>query len=156
VTSWIKYGGSRLRLETVPIPIGGACRAELTLSKRIQAGQAVNCRLQCYMATVRETRSLSATSNDPHIEHPGLGEDEETVTYDGSGTLRIAFAVPEQAPGTRAPSKQFRYFWQLKAEVPGGKGSYHAEFEVPVFKVALTETQVQEAKSVAAARSERG
>jgi hypothetical protein len=155
---WIKYGGSRLRLETVPIPIGGVCRAELTLSRPIGVGQAVKCQLQCWMATVHEMRSLSASADETcsqDVNYQVKWQDEETVISDGSGTLQVAFAVPHDAPGTSAPNRQFWYFWQLKAEAPGGAVRYHAQFDLPVFKVAPSAAQVRDAKSVAAARQSR-
>jgi hypothetical protein len=155
VMRWIEYGGSRLRLETVPIPVGGACRAELTLSKRIKAGQEVKFRLRCYLATVHEMRSLSANADErvsQDINYQVIWEDEETVISDCSGTLRVALAVPKDVPGTSEPNQKFWYSWKLKAEVPGGAASYRAEFDVPVYKVARTEAQVQDARSIAQAR----
>jgi hypothetical protein len=148
---WIKYGGSRLRLETVPIPVGGACRAELTLSRRIKTGKEVRFRLQCYMATVHEMRSLSADADErfsKDTNYQVIWEDEETVISDGSGTLHVAFAVPKDVPGTSAPNQRFWYSWKLMAEVVGGAASYHAEFDVPVYKVAPTEAEVQDASSI--------
>jgi hypothetical protein len=37
-------------------------------------------------------------------------------------------------------------------EVPGGATSYHAEFDVPVYNIGSTDSQVQDAKLVAQAR----
>jgi hypothetical protein len=155
VIRWIKYGGSRLRLETVPIPVGGPFRAELALSRRIKAGERVLFRLQCYRATVHEMRSMSAASDEPtsqDTDYRVIWEDEQTVFADGSDTLRIAFVIPADAPGTSAPNEKFWHSWQLKVEVPGDAKSYHAEFDLPVFKLRPTEAQVQEAKSIAATR----
>jgi hypothetical protein len=152
---WIKYGGSRLRLESVPIPLGGALRAELTLSKRIKAGEKVKFRLQCYMATLHEMHSISPDADEPTSQDTNyqvIWENEEAVTSDGSGTLRVALVVPGDLPGTTEPNQRFWYFWKLKADVPGCAASYHAEFDMPIYKVAATEAQVKDARQIAQQR----
>jgi hypothetical protein len=147
ITRWIKYGGSRLQLEAVPIPVGGVCRGTLTLSRPIPAGQEVKIQLQCDLATVHEMRSLNqSTSQDTN--HQLVWQDEETVVSDGSGTLQVALAIPKDVPGTTEQNQRFWYSWTLKVEVPGGATSYCAEFGVPVYSMAPTEAQVQDAQSI--------
>jgi hypothetical protein len=155
LTRWIKYGGSQLHLESVPIPVGGVLRGTLTLSKTIHAGQEVKIRLQCDLATVHQMRSVSSSADErtsEDIRHQLIWQDEETVVSDGSGTLQIALAIPKDVPGTTELNQRFWYSWTLKAEVPGGRASYAAEFDVPVYHVAPTQAQVLDAQSIEQAR----
>jgi hypothetical protein len=156
-TRWIKYGGSHLHLETVPIPVGGVCRGTLTLSRRISAGQEVKIRLQCDLATVHEMHSVSPSADErtsQDVNHQLVWEDEETVISDGSGMLAVALAIPNDLPGTTEPNQKFWYSWKLKAEVPGSATSYSAEFDVPVYNIAPTQAQAQDARSIKQVRQQ--
>jgi hypothetical protein len=151
LTRWIKYGGSRLQLETVPIPVGGVCRGTLTLSRRVPAGQEVKIRLQCDLATVHEMHSISSSADERtslETNHQLVWQDEETVVSDGSGTLAVALAIPKDVPGTTEPNQKLWYSWILKAEVPGGATAYCAEFDVPVYNIGATQAQAQAARSI--------
>jgi hypothetical protein len=155
LTRWIKYGGSRLHLETVPIPVGAVFRGTLMLSRRIRAGQEVKIRLQCDLATVHEMHSISSSADErtsQETNHQLVWQDEETVVSDGSGTLQIALAIPKDVPGTTQPNQKFWYSWTLKAEVPDTATSCAAEFDVPVYSIGATEAQAQDARSIEQAR----
>jgi hypothetical protein len=58
---WLVHGGSRLKLASVPIPLGGALRAELVTARRIPAGCAVRATLKCMSATVSYPISINRT-----------------------------------------------------------------------------------------------
>jgi hypothetical protein len=148
---WIKYGGSQLHLETVPIPVGGVCRGTLTLSRPIHAGQEVKIGLQCDLATVHEMHSVNPSADEhtsQDVNHQLIWQDEETIVSDGSGTLPVAIAIPKDLPGTTEPNQKFWYSWKLRAEVPGSATSYAAEFDVPVYNIGPTQAQAQDARSI--------
>jgi len=138
LSRWLKYGGSQLRLQTVPVPLGGAMRAELIMSKRIRAGRPVRVRLQCMSAVVKQSLPLTRTVSrveDRFTDYSVVWEDEDRLQADGSGRLQIAFALPPDQPSTTLPNGRDWRFWRLVAEEASGRTKgYHAEFELPVFR----------------------
>jgi hypothetical protein len=100
---WLVHGGSRLKLASVPIPLGGALRAELVTARRIPADRAVRATLKCMSATVSHPISINrtySTREDWSISHHVVWQDEDMIASDGSGRLPIAFAVPADQPET--------------------------------------------------------
>jgi hypothetical protein len=141
VLRWLKYGGSQLKLETVPIPLGGDLRAEFVTSRRLRAGRRLRARLKCISATVTEGISINKpfpTVDERHTDYRVIWEDEDTLVSDGSGRLQIAFAIPADEPSATLPNDRGWRYWVLEVEDPSGRTqAYHAEFELPVFQAAL-------------------
>src|SRR5215472_3483063 len=89
---WIKYGGWRLHLASVPVPLGGPFRGELKMSTPIPAGQPVWLRLECCMVTRIELVSTNG-SKDISTTSSTVWDDEETETSDGTGTIQVSFVI---------------------------------------------------------------
>jgi hypothetical protein len=157
----VKTGGVHFHLAAVPVPLGGPMRGELTPSKPIPPGKPVRLKLECISFTSTYNNYRNEFSTNSSV----VWEDEDTVISDGSGTIPVAFVTPADAPATKAQikgwpqSRQQRIQtmqwieWHLSANDPSGKKQdYHAEFELPVFKVVESSAQVAEAESISAAR----
>ena len=153
---WLAYGGSRLTLASVPIPLGGALRAELVMSRRIPAGRPIRATLKCMSATTKWDISLDQPfrRNDrKHIEHHVVWQDEDLLVSDGTGRFRIALAVPGDQPATTLPDGFAWRYWVLDlADLSGEWQAYRAEFELPVFAVPLGPEAAAEVAAIVEAR----
>src|SRR5579863_10551740 len=141
VVSWVSYGRSRLKLETIPIPLGGAMKAELVMTRQFRAGRALRARLKCVNSVVKDFVSINkpyATAENRSVESHTVWQDEDMLVSDGSGRFEIAFAVPADQPATTFPNGRDWRSWVLEVQDPSGHSqAYHAEFEVPVFSTPL-------------------
>jgi hypothetical protein len=102
-------------------------------------------------------RSVSATADEAvslDTNCQVIWQDEDTVISDGSGSIPIAFVIPDDAPGTSTPDQKCWHFWQLKVEACGAE-SYHAEFDMPVYRVTPTPAEARDAKTIAALRDSK-
>ncbi|HLY57830.1 MAG TPA: hypothetical protein VKS60_19870 [Stellaceae bacterium] len=156
---WVAYGGSRLTLASVPVPLGGVLKADLIMSRRLPAGRLIRATLKCMSATTKWDISIDQPfrGNDrKHIEHHIVWQDEDLVASDGSGRFRIAFAVPADQPATTLPDGFAWRYWVLEIADPSGAWqAYRAEFELPIFAVPLGADTAADVAAVAAARRRR-
>jgi hypothetical protein len=156
---WLVHGGSRLKLASVPIPLGGALRAELVTARRIPAGCAVRATLKCMSATVSHPISINrtySTREDWSISHHVVWQDEDMITSDGSGHLPIAFAVPADQPETTPRNDVGWRYWTLEIADPGGqRQAFRAEFVLPVFAAPLGTAGAVDAAAILAARQHK-
>ena len=161
----LRYGCSRFHLASVPVPLGGPLRGELRMSTPIPAGERLRLKIECRSFTTQEMRRTDGTI-DWDVHSLAVWEDEETVTSDGSGIVPVSFVVPADTRATRFRPAKWRtknqpaadiwwIEWWLIAEDPtGSTARYHAEFELPVFRVAETTLQVAETESIRTARKQ--
>jgi hypothetical protein len=157
VIQGLKWRGSHFHLANVPVPIGGPLRGELRTSRPIAAGHKVWFKIECVSVTEQTMRASDGTT-DTTFNRNTIWEDEETVTSDGSGTVRIALAIPSDARQTRARSKSrnndWSIEWQLTAqEVGEGTEGYNGEFDLPVFSIPVTAEQKADVESIRAGRT---
>src|SRR5215469_3333674 len=163
VIRWIKYGGWRFHLASVPVPLGGPRLIKNKMSTPIAAGQPVRLRLECCM--VRRMQPVSTNgSKDTSTTSSTVWEDEETVTSDGTGTVQVSFVIPADCHATKLQPRSWETSnewvascwwieWRLIVRDPsGGRQGYFAEFELPVFQVAQTAQQAREAESIRVSR----
>ncbi|MFI5382189.1 MAG: hypothetical protein ACHRHE_23070 [Tepidisphaerales bacterium] len=159
VTSWVRYGRSRLKLEAVPIPLGGALKAELIMTRQFRAGRSLRVRLKCINSVVHDYQSINKpfpTAEEKSVDSHAVWQDEDTLVSDGSGLFKIAFAVPADQPATTFPDGKSWRSWVLEAEDPSGRTqAYHAEFELPVFAASLGAGEAAAVAAIAADRERR-
>jgi len=159
VMSWARYGRSRLKLETVPIPLGGAMKAELVMTRQFRAGRALRVRLKCVNSVVKEFVSINkpySTPEERSVESHTVWQDEDMLVSDGSGRLEIAFAVPADQPATTFPNGRDWRTWVLEVQDPSGRAqAYHAEFELPVFSIPLGAGEAAAVAAIAEARQRK-
>jgi hypothetical protein len=153
----VRYGVSQLRLETMPIPLGGALRAELKAGGfRAGQGTSLRVRLKCMRAVVKQDYSLDYTpprAEGQHVEHNVVWEDEDFFTADDRGLVKIAFPIPADGLATTPATGSSWRYWNLEIEDSRGRaGGYRAEFEVPVFQTLLTAREAADAAALVEAR----
>ena len=159
VMSWARYGRSRLKLETMPIPLGGAMKAELLMTRQYRAGRALRVRLKCVNSVVKDFVSINkpfATAENRSVESHTVWQDEDMLVSDGSGRFEIAFAVPIDQPATTFPNGRDWRTWVLEAQDPSGRAeAYHAAFELPVFSIPLGASEAAAVAAIAEARQRK-
>jgi hypothetical protein len=159
VMSWFRYGRSRLKLETVPIPLGGAVKAELVMTRQFRAGRSLRVRLKCVNFVVKQCQSINKpfpTAEERSVDSHAVWQDEDTLVSDGSGRFEIAFAVPADQPATTLPNGESWRTWVLEVEDPSGRAqSYHAEFELPVFAISLGASEAAAVAAITGNRRQR-
>lgn len=139
----LKTGQVRFRLEGTPIPLGGPLRGLIQMSKPILAGRPVRLRLQC----IRWTAVRGRPNQDIISYQTVLSALEHTVISDGTGAIPVSLMTTAAAPPTQAQPKGWPSHdatarktwveWRFTVEDPTGKvGDRHADFELPVFRVA--------------------
>ncbi len=139
---WRIYGESHFIMPSVPGQIGGSLEGTLQIDRPPPAGQSVSLRLTCV------SRETSGDSTSDRI----VWNDDQRVINDGSGAIPIAFYIPAECQPTDNSNPRARIIWRLYASAPGAGLPYDARFEVPVFKVNETASQVAEAAEVRARR----
>ncbi len=166
ILSWIRYGSSQFHLASVPVPLGGALRGDLRAS--LPSGRRVRLKLQCRSLTTASRKDQQGnTSLDNNTAM--MWEAEETVVADGNGVLQVVFVIPSEVPTTKLrprawqhesrsfgsiQSKAWVEWWLIADDASGSAQGYHAEFEVPVFRVPETAGQAAEVASLRGARKE--
>ncbi|HXQ42341.1 MAG TPA: hypothetical protein VN821_13805 [Candidatus Udaeobacter sp.] len=159
VMSWARYGRSRLKLETVPIPLGGAMKAELIMTRQFRAGRQLRVTLKCVNSVVHDYQSINKpfpTAEERSVDSHAVWQDEDTLVSDGSGLFKIAFAVPADQPATTFPNGRDWRTWVLDVQDASGRTqAYHAEFELPVFAASLGAGEAAAVAAIAADRERR-
>ncbi len=159
LVSWIRFGRSHLKLGAVPIPLGGPLKAELVMSRPPRSGARLRVRLKLVNVVEKQYHSVNKpfpTVEERAVEYSTVWQDEDVLSSDGSGRFPIEFAVPDDQPETALPHGHDGRLWVLEAEDPGGKAqAYHAEFEVPIFRVPLSLSDAAEAKAITARRQQK-
>ena len=101
VMSWARYGRSRLKLETVPIPLGGAMKAELIMTRQFRAGRPLRVTLKCVNSVVHDYQSINKPF--PTAEERSV-ELSRRLAGRGHAGLRRQRSVQDRFRGSRRPA----------------------------------------------------
>ena len=137
----IRFGQTRLRLETKPAVMGRRATAVFETSLRPETFEAesftVRCR--CYRRYIT-TRRNSDGDTRRVVAYDVKWSDDKTVRprvgRDGTLEIPVSFQLPTDYPEATPRQKDDRIGWELAAtaDVPGI--DYKAAFEIPVFSAA--------------------
>lgn len=131
-----RYGDSRLRLDALPVPLGGQLRATLEVPARLQDRE-LDVRLACVH------RYRTGTGKNRKTRTDTLWEDRRQVAArSGSGpgatSARIELWLPHDQPVAREQPSDDRIVWELEIEADEPGVDYRAIFELPVFETDTT------------------
>lgn len=126
----LRFGGSTLLLDAVPVPVGGVLRGTVEVPHSLSRVSGVKIRLVA-LAKRRHggSTSDSIACHEEREIHPSM------LRLTGEGVaIPIEIAVPDDAPATDTSDSALQVFWRLDvhAAVPGV--DYHAAFDIPVFR----------------------
>lgn len=146
---WRKFGEATLELAGPCGAIGGVLAGRLQLGRFVQPDDGFRLTLRC----VRRVTTGSGKNRSTHESE--LWQTEQRVAG-GTDTMAVQFYIPPDCEESSDENPNSRVIWRLdvKAKVPGV--DYLAQFEVPVFRVALTPEQVALAEQVRAAGQQSG
>ncbi len=137
-----KYGQPELQLSAVPIPIGGSLIARLQLPQgTIGFMQEFDLKLTCI-----GIRHGSDSANETFI-----WKEAKRVSTEPDGSIPIQFDIPLDASSTRPnPAETDGVFWKLEVKSRTEGVDFFEQYEVPIYKTALTPEQEHHAEAVAA------
>ena len=141
---WQTFGETAFELSTLPGALGGALEGTLRLGRRIQPEGECSLRLACLNRVT--TGSGKNRSTSIHI----LWEDEQSAGTVIGDCLPVAFFIPPDCQETNQANPNSVILWQLEFHARAAKIAETARFEVPVFRVTETPSQVAEAERVRA------
>jgi len=132
-----RYGESALRLDSLPVPLGGWLRADFEVPARLTDRE-----LDVELACIHRYRTGSGRNRQ--TREVVLWEDRQTVTArsgsaPGSTAARIEIPLPVDQPVARPRPADDTIVWRLTvgAEEPGV--DFKARFDLPVFETEVTE-----------------
>ncbi|MDT8449660.1 MAG: hypothetical protein RQ847_05735 [Wenzhouxiangellaceae bacterium] len=135
-----RYGDSRLRLDSVPVPLGGMLQATVDIPVRLEGRE-----LAVQFACVHRYRT--GTGKNRRTREKTLWEDRQRFAArsgDGPGrtSARIEMRLPGDRPVARDEDADDRIVWRLEvtSEEPGV--DYKAVFELPVFDLGEADGSV--------------
>jgi hypothetical protein len=139
-----KFGDSIFEMASVPGAIGGALEGLIRPARPFFHAEGCQVRLSCIR------RRTTGSGKNRNTTESVLWDDTETSQPDMNGNLPVSFAIPADAAETDSSDPSNLLLWRLEAlaKVPGV--DYAAQFEVPVFRVALTPEATQRAEEVRA------
>ena len=135
---WWRFGESVFEMISMPGAVGGALTGTIRLSQFINADDGFKLRLRCVRV------HSSGDNNSDSV----VWEDERVVSLGGTDAVPVAFYLPPDYPETGVLGTSDRIIWRLGAEARISGAEYSAQFEVPVFKIALTQEQVAAAQKL--------
>ncbi len=133
-----QFGDSVLELTSLPGAIGGALTGKICLPQFINADDGFKLRLRCVSV------HSSSDSNSESV----VWEDERIVPIGGGDFVPVGFYIPPDCLETSNSDSSNRILWRLEAEAQISGSKYSSQFEVPVFKVALTREEVATAEKL--------
>jgi hypothetical protein len=136
---WRRFGQSTLELAAIPAPLGGQLCGLITSQHPLQQAQSVRLRLTCIR---RESNGKSTTDRL-------LWEDEKRLDADAvrsTGGVPVFFNIPADGEPASPATSLPRVVWRLEARASLPGVDYAAQFEVPIFRVALDGAGAQPAE----------
>lgn len=133
-----RYGAAVFELATLPAPLGRALAGHVRVGRGLAPNREITLSLRAIHRII--TRSGKSTSTKEEIlwesqrNLPGAVPEAEGVV------VPIAIPIPRDAPETSSANPSDRILWrlELKSVVPGV--DFLAQFEVPVFYTAESDT----------------
>jgi len=142
---YLKYGESVFEMATVPAAIGGTLEGKVQLQRSIRPTGPVTVRLNC----LRISRNNKSESSENLV-----WQREEKVEMDDDDTIPVAVFIPEDCQPTASTDSYTQIVWRLEVKAPVAGIPYSAQFDVPVFAVALSPAEQAEAGKVRAHEQE--
>ncbi len=132
-----RYGDSVLRLDSLPVPLGGSLRATFEVPARLSDRE-----LEIQLACVHRYRSGSGKNR--RTQEDILWEDRQHAkarsgSQPGSTAARIEMALPHDQPVARRRPPDDTIVWRLTVEADEPGVDFKGEFELPVFETDVTE-----------------
>jgi uncharacterized membrane protein YhdT len=132
-----RYGDSVLRLDSLPVPLGGMLRATFEVPARLADRE-----LEVQLACVHRFRSGSGKNR--RTREVILWEDRQQATArsgsaPGSTAARIEMPLPLDQPAARRQPTDDTIFWRLTVEAEEPGVDFKGQFELPVFETEITE-----------------
>ena len=141
---WQTFGDSVLELDTLPGAIGGTLEGKLHLSRYLQTENGFKLKLACINRVTTSSGKESSTSERT------LWQDEQAADIGAGDTVPVAFYIPPDCRETDAANPRDIVLWRLEVTAWADELPYKSQFEIPVFKVALTPEQLAVAQQVQA------
>lgn len=132
---WLRYGESTFEMTCTPGVIGGTLEGAIRLRNPIRPEGPVRLKLSCV------NRVTTSDSDGSSTKETIAWQQEEVVEMDTGDTIPVAFFIPGDANPSTIIKTGDGTLWRLeaRARVPGV--DYLAQFEVPVFRAAVTPDQ---------------
>lgn len=129
---WKVFGDSVFELGTLPGVVGGALEGTLRLGRYMQTEEGFLFRLVCINRVTTGGGKDRSTSEcivwlDEHVSDTKTGE-----------AMPVSFYIPSDCRETNSADSDNVVFWRLEVTARADGSEDKLQFEVPVFKVALT------------------
>jgi hypothetical protein len=132
---WHKFGDSVFEMLTTPGAVGGSLAGTIRLGRPAQELGETLLKLSCV------NRITTGSGKNSQTSETVLWDDEERLQHSADGHLPVLFAIPADARETDTSNSNNSIIWRLEARSKMPGIGYFEQFEVPVFRVALTPEQ---------------
>jgi hypothetical protein len=130
---WLTARGSYFEMASIPAPIGGTLSGTVRLMPPSRANREFKLVLSCVDRKVDSTGEINSTKEQV------LFSDRQTVRGSVFGGIGITFPIPSECPPTDLTDLDNMIVWRLVVTSPFSSRPFEAQFEVPVFNLALTD-----------------
>jgi hypothetical protein len=135
----VKYGVSRLALDTVPGVIGRSLAGTVRISSLLRSDDGFDATLSCLRRVTTRSGENSSTSETILWQEEQRVPGEPSRDPSGLGTrIPVSFRIPADAQASDSSNARDQIVWRLRlsASVPGV--DYESTFEVPVFRTSAS------------------
>jgi hypothetical protein len=138
-----RFGDCFFELAQIPAPLGGTLEGMIQTGAQLKLEHGLHLKISCVRRTV------SGSGKNESVTEAILWQDEKILASNadlpepepGHTGIPVHFKLPGNQPECYARGRE-SVFWRLDAKAKMSGPSFHAAFDVPVFKVAgaITET----------------
>jgi hypothetical protein len=135
--AWKRFGQTIFEMAAVPAALGGTLEGEISVKTKLQPQHGLHLRLSCIrQTTTGGGKDRSTTERILWQDEKWLRADLPQTDLNATG-IPVYFKLPADRPeSTAGHGDGIR--WKLEAAATLRGPDFHAEFEVPVFKLAET------------------
>jgi hypothetical protein len=138
IARYVKFGDSRLQLETLPGVVGRSLRGVVYTKRNVAVRGDVRVRLRC-LRSIRSTGDPDRADSS-HVTTDTFWEEVQSATpervADGSIRIPVAFALPDHLPALSDNDGLTWYRYELAVDGDVRGVDFHAAFDVPVYRTA--------------------
>jgi hypothetical protein len=132
-----RFGDCFFELAQIPAPPGGTLEGMIQTGARLKLEHGLHLKISCIR------RVVSGSGKNQSISETILWQDEKIYTAQanlsesepGQSGIPVHFKLPADQPECYARGRE-SVFWRLDAKAKMSGPSFHAAFDVPVFKIA--------------------
>jgi len=132
-----RFGDCFFELAQIPAPPGGTLEGMIQTGGRLELEHGLHLKISCIR------RIVSGSGKNESVNETILWQDEKILapnaslpeTEPGHSGIPVFFKLPANQPECYAHGRE-SVFWRLDAKAKMSGPSFHAMFDVPVFKVA--------------------